>query len=82
MTPILQYVIIFISNIDNNFVFFFLYHVDRMKKQKINPLMLVEFMAPLRSTKWLAIFTSLPASKYSLLLTEYCVAWLIQQISQ
>ena len=76
MTPILRYVIILISNIDNNFVFF-LYHVDRMKKQKINPLMLVEFMAPLRSTKWLAIFTSLPASKYSFMLTDYCVAWLI-----
>ena len=66
-----------ISAIDTNFVFF-LYHVDRMKKQKINPLMLVEFMAPLRSTKWLAIFTSLPASKYSFMLIDYCVAWLIQ----
>ena len=46
----------------------FLYPEDKMKNQKINLMMHVEFMAPLRSTKWLAIFTSLPASKYSFML--------------
>lgn len=52
------------------YVCHFLYHADKMKKQKINLMMHVEFMAPLRSTKWLAIFTSLLASKYSFMLTE------------
>ena len=55
----------------------FLYHADKMKKQKINLMMHVEFMAPLRSTKWLAIFTSLLASKYSFMLTEWWTMWLI-----
>ena len=54
----------------NNCVCEFLYYADKMKKQKINLMMHVEFMVPLRSTKWLAIFTSLLASKYSFMFTE------------
>lgn len=58
MTPTLQCVI----------MIFFLTHwhpAERMKEHKRSLMMLVGFMAPLRSTKWLVIFTSLLASKYT-----------------